>query len=107
MNYATEGLALIVTWSEPDEKNGIIDKYQVQWEDSAGGIDSRMTEDNSTFSLEIKEVPCGDKVDVTVRAKVVTVDDFGEASPPVTAYVLNSGKLIKDDYDNCFLLKVS
>ncbi|XP_050737480.1 neogenin-like isoform X2 [Eriocheir sinensis] len=94
VNLATESLVITVTWSEPEKKNGIIDFYQVKWEDSAGGIGSRTTEDNSTFSSEIQEASCGVTVDVTVMAKVVDVAELGDASPPVTAYLVNSVKTL-------------
>ncbi|XP_050704210.1 receptor-type tyrosine-protein phosphatase F-like isoform X1 [Eriocheir sinensis] len=94
VNVTTEDLVITVTWSEPEKKNGIIDFYQVKWEDSAGGIGSRTTEDNSTFSSEIQEASCGVTVDVTVMAKVVDVADLGDASPPVTAFLVNSVKTL-------------
>ncbi|XP_050704209.1 receptor-type tyrosine-protein phosphatase delta-like [Eriocheir sinensis] len=94
VNVTTEDLVITVTWSEPEKKNGIIDIYQVTWEDSAGGFLSRTTEDNSTFSSEIQEASCGVTVDVTVMAKVVDVADLGDASPPVTAFLVNSVKTL-------------
>lgn len=88
----TEDLTINVTWTEPEQKNGIIDYYEVQWAESTGYNGSHKTEDNSTFSFEIVEVSCGVPVNVTVRAKVESVADFGEKSPPETAIFVNSGK---------------
>ena len=84
----TDNLSINVTWREPEEKNGDIINYQVEWTDWNGEEGSKST-DGNTFSLQIMEPSCGEKVDVTVRAKTV---EFGEKSPTRSAYIVNSSK---------------
>lgn len=81
-----------MAWTEPENKNGIIDVYKVQWTNSTGYVDSHTTENNNTFSFDILDASCGGTVDVTVSAKVETVEEFGEESSPQTVLVINSGK---------------
>lgn len=92
VNLTTSNLTVHVAWTEPEQKNGIIEIYKVDWKDSSGTVGSNQTKDNSTFSFEFTEPSCGITVDVTVSAKVEGVEGFGESSPLQTAFLVNSGK---------------
>ncbi|XP_045102739.1 usherin-like [Portunus trituberculatus] len=84
-----ENLTINVTWKEPQQKNGIISNYRVEWTDWDGNTDSKVT-DGSTYSYQIMLNSCGGEVDVIVSAKTSDVEGFGERSQPGRAFLVNS-----------------
>ena len=97
-----ENFAIIVTWKEPEEKNGVITAYKVEWTE-ANGEEKTQETDGNTFTYQILDPSCGGEVVVTVRAMTV---DLGEKSPPRSVVLVNSSKCINHQHYRRYTLEV-
>ncbi|XP_071532406.1 phosphatidylinositol phosphatase PTPRQ-like [Panulirus ornatus] len=82
-----EGTTIIASWSDPVDKNGIIDQYVITWEDTMGvtGSDS-VGKDMYTFA--IRDLDCCQIYSVKVRAH--TGGGWGEDSKAEEAAIPNA-----------------
>ncbi|XP_042230743.1 receptor-type tyrosine-protein phosphatase delta-like isoform X1 [Homarus americanus] len=86
LNLHNDKTSLIVKWTEPEEKNGIIDEYRITWTDSKGTSNSTTIPKESCCSHTINNLTPCENYTVSVSAHTV---DWGEESPTKKTFIPN------------------
>nr|XP_045608573.1 phosphatidylinositol phosphatase PTPRQ-like [Procambarus clarkii] len=85
-NLEVKETNITVSWSEPVDKNGIIDGYLVTWTSNSNDTESQAV-GQSTNSYEIPDLQLCETYSVTVQAN--TSAGWGDGAPPEIATIPN------------------
>ncbi|XP_042230740.1 receptor-type tyrosine-protein phosphatase F-like isoform X2 [Homarus americanus] len=95
LNLHNDKTSLIVNWTEPEEKNGVIDEYRITWTDSKGTPTNTKIPKESCCSHTINNLTPCENYTVSVSAHTV---DWGEESPTKKTFIPN---FVTDSSLNC------
>lgn len=81
--------SIVVTWTDPVDKNGVIDRYLIEWRNAIGDSGSDSVSENAC-SYEIPDLQACQIYDVTVKTH--TGGGWGEESEAESAAIPNFSK---------------